>query len=192
MAAILLEETSPLGNVVAVAEDDDRVVYFYLHFLNTPEDDPLRVRSCWVRNRLRAPQRIDEAAMERGEAPLMPAAHCLDPDPGPPLDTESLRVIWLEELDAAALVENDESLAIIPAWSGVQGFQWLCPRLRRRGPTRLGTGRRECLAPAHRISRRILEPLGRRRILAGVAGPANRRNRGGPRSARQVLRHRRR
>ncbi len=122
MAGILLEETSPLGNVVAVVEDDDRVVYFYLNFLNAPEDDPLRVRSCWVRNRLRAPQRIDEAAMERGEAPLMPAAHCLDPGPGQPLDTESLRVIWFEELDAAALVENDEALAIIPAWSGLQGF----------------------------------------------------------------------
>ncbi|MCI0361030.1 MAG: suppressor of fused domain protein [Planctomycetaceae bacterium] len=119
MAGILLEETSPLGNIVAVVEDDDRVVYFYLHFPNTAEDDPQRMKVCWVRNRLPAPKKLNQASMERGEPPLMPAAHCVDSGAGKPLDRESLRIVWFEECDAAALLERDEALAIIPSWSGM-------------------------------------------------------------------------
>jgi hypothetical protein len=76
-----------------------------------------------VRNRLPAPVELDVLAMREGQAPLNPAEYCRDPRPGPPLDQSTLRVIWLEECDAAALVENDETLAIIPSWSGEQGFE---------------------------------------------------------------------
>jgi Suppressor of fused protein (SUFU) len=122
MAGILLEEESPFGNIVAVVEGDDRVIYFYLHFPNTAEDDPLRMKTCWVRNRLPAPRKLDKASMERGEPPLMPAAHCMDTGAGQPLDAESLRVVWFEQCDAAALLEHDAPLAIIPAWSGMGDF----------------------------------------------------------------------
>ena len=122
MAGILLEEPSPLGNIVAVVEDDDRVIYFYLHFPDTPEDDPGRMKVCWVRNRLPAPRDLDESAMERGQPPLMPAAHCVHPGAGQPLDPDSLRVVWFEECDGAALLERDQPLAIIPSWSGQGDF----------------------------------------------------------------------
>ncbi len=122
MAGILLEEPSPFGNIVAVVEDDDRVIYFYLHFPNTPEDDPQQMKVCWVRNRLPAPRKLDKATMERGQPPLMPAAHCVDPNAGQPLDPDSLRIIWFEECDGAALMDNDQPLAIIPSWSGQGDF----------------------------------------------------------------------
>jgi hypothetical protein len=122
MADILLEEPSPFGNLVAIVEDDERVVYFYLHLPDSPEDDPERTKVCWVRNRVAAPREMDEAAMQRGEAPLMPADFCTSPDPGPPFDPDSLRIVWFEECDGAALIEEDEVLAIIPSWSGVEGF----------------------------------------------------------------------
>ena len=122
MAGVLLEEASPLGNIVAVVEDDDRAIYFYLHFPDAAEDDPQRMKVCWVRNRQPAPAGLDKAAMERGEPPLMPAAHCAGRGAGPPLDPENLGVVWFEECDGAALLEGDEILAIIPSWSGVGDF----------------------------------------------------------------------
>jgi hypothetical protein len=122
MPGILLEQTSPLGNIVAVVEDDDRVIYFYLHFPDTPEDDPQRMKVCWVRNRLPAPAGLDKAVMERGQPPLMPADHCVDRGAGGPLDPDSLRVVWFEECDGAALLADDELLAIIPSWSGLGDF----------------------------------------------------------------------
>jgi hypothetical protein len=122
MSGILLEQPSPLGNIVAVVEDDDRVVYFYLHFPEMAEDDPQRMKVCWVRNRVPAPAGLDKAVMERGQPPLMPAAHCVDRAEGDPLDPESLRVVWFEECDGAALLENNEILAVIPSWSGLGDF----------------------------------------------------------------------
>jgi hypothetical protein len=134
MAEILLEETSPLGTVAAVVEDDGRVVYLYLHYLNLDEDDPQRMKVCWVRNRLAAPRKLDEAAMERGDAPLMPASHCVDPGPGRPLEPDALRIVWLEECDAAALVEHDETLAVIPWWSGTGDFSGYARDCLGQGP----------------------------------------------------------
>jgi hypothetical protein len=134
MAQILLEEMSPFGNIVAYVEDDDRVIYLYLHFRDIPEDDPQRMKTCWIRNRLRAPKQLDQAAMERGEAPLMPAAHCVHPGPGQPLDPQSLRVVWFEECDACALLEWDKPLAIVPSWSGFGGFSGYARECLGQGP----------------------------------------------------------
>lgn len=122
MAGILLEEPSPLGNIVAVVEDDDRVIYLYLHFPDMPENDPRRMKVCWVRNRQPAPARLDKAMMERGQPPLMPAAHCVHPGAGRPLNPDALRIVWFEECDGAALLERDQILAIVPSWSGMGDF----------------------------------------------------------------------
>ncbi len=134
MAGILLEEPSPLGNMVALVEDDDRVIYFYLHFPDTAEDDPQRTKVCWVRNRLPAPRQLDQAAMNRGEPPLMPTAHCVDPGRSAPLNPELLRIVWFEECDAAALLEHDEPLAIIPSWSGMGDFSGYARDCTGQGP----------------------------------------------------------
>jgi hypothetical protein len=52
----------------------------------------------------------------------MPREYCRHPSGAAPLDPDKLRVIWLEEGNGAALVEGDEILAIIPPWSGEEGF----------------------------------------------------------------------
>lgn len=135
MNELLLEEASPYGNIYAVVGDDDRVVYFYLHFRDLREDDGnMSVRACWVRNRLAATQEVDVEAMEHGRAPLLPAEFCMSAGTGPPLDAAALRVVWFEECDAAALLEGNEILAVIPAWSGQGGFHGYARDCRGQGP----------------------------------------------------------
>ncbi|MFL5385305.1 MAG: suppressor of fused domain protein [Longimicrobiaceae bacterium] len=115
----LLVHDSPNGNAQAYVEQDDRVAYLYLA---GDETSGLGVRSCWVRNLAPAPDDVDVEAMKRGEAPLLPRAHCRHPGGAPPLEPGGLRIVWLEEGDAAALLQGDELLAVIPGWSGHGGF----------------------------------------------------------------------
>lgn len=119
-ARMLIESESPNGNVTAFAEDDSRCVYFYLQGAPGTE---FGVRSCWVRNLLKAPLELDVAGMRRGIAPLLPAKECRHPDGAVPLDSAKLEIVWFEEGDAAALLHAGEILAVIPAWSGVDGFE---------------------------------------------------------------------
>jgi hypothetical protein len=118
---IILEDTSPWGNVAATVEDDGRVIYFYLHFLENgePKGD---IRACWVRNRNAAPAELELDDMQEGLAPLMPADFTAHPDGAPPLRADSLRIVWLEEGNGAALIDGDSTLAVIPPWSGEEGF----------------------------------------------------------------------
>lgn len=117
--SVLLEEFSPHGNLQAVVEDHQNVVYFYIW---SEENSEFGVRSCWVRNLREAPEFLDFEAMEQGIAPLLPKEFCKDPDAAPPLIPEQLRVVWLEEGDGAALFEGNELLCVIPPWSGEEGF----------------------------------------------------------------------
>lgn len=116
---ILLDELSPNGNLSAIVEDDSRSVYFYLH--GAPETE-FGVRSCWVRNRRPAPANLDVKAMRRGNQPMLPAQFCRHPEGALPLRPDRLTVVWFEEGDAAALLEDAEILAVIPGWSGLNGF----------------------------------------------------------------------
>jgi hypothetical protein len=119
-ATPLLEECSPNGNVNAVVESDGRTVYFYL--FGAPETQ-FGMRACWVRNLLPAPADLDRSAIaERGIPPMLPAASCAHPRGAPLLQRDSLSVVWFEEGDAAALIEDGQILAIIPARSGCNGF----------------------------------------------------------------------
>ncbi len=122
MSETLIEQASPFGNIVAVAEDDGRVVYFYLHYTQRDDDTRPPMKACWVRNRLPAPAKFDPAAMRDGLPPLLSAAHCKSRSAGPPLKADSLSVVWLEECDAAALIEGAEILAVIPSWGGEGDF----------------------------------------------------------------------
>lgn len=115
----LLESGSPNGNAYALVEQDDRVAYLYL---SGDEESGLGTRSCWVRNLAAAPETVDREGMMRGEPPLLPRAFCRHPEGAPPLAPDHLRLVWLEEGDAVALLEGDELLAVIPAWSGQGGF----------------------------------------------------------------------
>src|SRR5262245_12620839 len=115
----VLSEISPHGNVEAYVEQDERVAFFYLRALG---DNPFGFKSCWIRNLAPAPQELDRAAMRDGRAPMLPARYCRDVAGSAALKLENLRIVWLEEGNAAALLEHDETVAIIPGWSGENGF----------------------------------------------------------------------
>lgn len=120
MPTVLLETDSPHGNAQAIVEADAQAVQFYLYF---PEcEGPHKVKSCWVRNLGPAPAELDVASMRSGAAPMLPAAHCKHPrgDRLPAVD--SLSIVWFEEGNGAALLEGEEVLAVIPPWSGMEGF----------------------------------------------------------------------
>jgi hypothetical protein len=119
MAEVLLEDIGPNGNVQAVVEADEEVSFFYLFGF---KEANFGIRSVWVRNHSRAPESLDVVRMRDGLAPRNPAAHCGHVDGLPPLKEEELRVVWLPEGNGAALYERGELLAIIPPWSGMNGF----------------------------------------------------------------------
>jgi len=66
--------------------------------------------------------------MRQGISPMLPKTHCVHRDAQPIPSPERLRIIWLEEGNGAALVEEDpntgspKTLAVIPPWSGLEGF----------------------------------------------------------------------
>ncbi len=113
----LLFETSPYGNLDAIVQHDHRVLYFYLS-----GDDAFGTRACWVRNLVDAPYVLDNVDLEQGVPPLMPRTHCRS-SAGQPLPiAESLQFVWLEEGNGVTLFEYDELIAVIPPWSGSDGF----------------------------------------------------------------------
>lgn len=116
---ILLDEVSPGGTVEAFVEQDDRCAHFYLR--GAP-DSGFGLKSCWVRNLKPAPQTLDVEGMREGRAPMQPATSCAHPMGAAPLDNSRLGIIWFEEGDGAALLDDDEILAIIPGWSGEGDF----------------------------------------------------------------------
>lgn len=116
---ILIEDSSPNGNGVAVVEQDDRVACFYLMAEINGER---RVRTCWVRNLKPAPEQFDVQSMREGLPPMMTQDRCKHPGGASPLDSGRLKIVWAEEGDAAALYEAGELLAVIPSWGGTQKF----------------------------------------------------------------------
>jgi len=114
---ILLEETSPHGNLEAVVEQDERVAYLYVR---APYRDDLTAKSCWVRNLAAAPEQLDVAGMQQGMAPMLPGEHCLCPEGDAPLEASRLEILWFPEGDGVALLEDGEPLAVIPSW-GITG-----------------------------------------------------------------------
>lgn len=117
---ILKEEVGPNANIRALVEEDGRSVHLYLEGI--PEDHPFGVRSCWVRNLRPAPALIEAERMQAGLAPMLPARNCVDPEAGRPLRSEDLEFLWFESGDGVALLEKGDVLAVIPPWSGKDGF----------------------------------------------------------------------
>jgi hypothetical protein len=99
-------------------EDDGRTVYLYLQAAGEEGG----IWAVWVANRLPAPEEDDLAAMQRGAAPLMPRRGTRHPQGLPPLDPESLSFVWFEEGDGVALLRDEQPLAVLPPWSGFEGF----------------------------------------------------------------------
>lgn len=119
MADTLFEEVNPFGNIQAVVETDGEVCYFYL--FSAPETN-LGMKSVWVCNHGAAPDAFDVERMRAGSPPRNVKAHCRHPRGLPTPNPDNLRVVWLPEGNGAALYENDQIIAIIPPWSGSEGF----------------------------------------------------------------------
>lgn len=117
---LLLEENSPRCPITAIVEQDKRTVYFYL--ISNNKELSFGVKSCWVRNLKKAPKSADLKSLKKGFPPLLSADFCKFPKGQNKLSPENLKIVWFEEGDGAALLENDSILAIIPSWSGYQGF----------------------------------------------------------------------
>ncbi|MBE8727473.1 suppressor of fused domain protein [Flavobacterium hungaricum] len=115
---VLLELRSPSCPITAIVEQDNRTAYFYLF----GDNDDFRVKSCWVRNLAAAPEQIEEKLMEKGVPPMLTTEFCKFPEGQERLNENNLEIVWLEEGDGAALLENGEILAIIPSWGGNDGF----------------------------------------------------------------------
>ena len=118
-ATVLLEETSPCCPITATVEQDNRVAYLYLW---EPEGSSFGVKSCWIRNLGDVPHKVESKSLEKGIPPMMPLDDCLHPSGLEPLNKNHLSIVWLEEGDSVALLENGAPLAIIPSWSGNGGF----------------------------------------------------------------------
>lgn len=116
---VLIESMSPLCPITAIVEQDERAAYFYLW---GDKNTNFGIKSCWIRNLVHAPQSLETDLVKKGIPPLLTATFCKFPEGQPPLKTEDLAIIWLEEGDAAALLERNQIIAIIPAWSGNGDF----------------------------------------------------------------------
>lgn len=116
---LLLQEISPNGNLMAFVEQTEHCCHFYLQ---GEKDSSFGLKSCWVRNFTAAPEQLDVNAMRNGVAPMLPQSFCLHPDGAPRFNSQDLALIWAEEGDAAALTHGGEIIAIIPSWSGMNGF----------------------------------------------------------------------
>jgi hypothetical protein len=129
---VLLFETSPYGTLDAIVQHDGRVVYFYLGDSGRGQSDErpagrFGMQACWVRNLVPGPYVLNEEEMKAGVAPLLPRTHCTSTEPGSLPRVDDLKIVWFEEGNGAALVEQQSdgqpaTLAVIPPWAGMEGF----------------------------------------------------------------------
>ncbi len=143
---VVLDDTSPHGNLQAIVEQDERVAYLYVRAL---QREDLGTRSCWLRNLAPAPEELDRDGMEEGIPPMLPREHCLHPEGMAPLDATRLEIVWFPEGDGIALLEDGKPLAVIPSWGITGDF----PGYARdaRGESMLGWG----LSGAEAIPERV-------------------------------------
>jgi hypothetical protein len=116
----LLESLSPYGSRKVTVEYDGLTTAAYLH------DDSTAISATWIANHQPAPETTDQARLDAGRAPLMPAARTKYPDGRPPLQAGTLEALWFEEGDGVAILEQGRPLAVIAGWSdagrGMPGY----------------------------------------------------------------------
>ena len=66
------------------------------------------VKSCWVRNLKKAPERLEEKLMDKGIPPMLPEQFCKFKDGQEKLNGNDLEIIWTEEGDSASLLLKNE------------------------------------------------------------------------------------
>ncbi len=116
----LLESSSPYGSRRVTVEYDGLTTAAYLY------DDGAAISATWIANHQPAPQATDQARLDGGRAPLMPAARTKHPGGTVPLPAAALEALWLEEGDGVAILEHGRPLAVIAGWSdssrGMPGY----------------------------------------------------------------------
>src|ERR1700724_4005740 len=116
----LLESFSPYGSRRVTVEYDGLTTAAYLH------DDTAAISATWIANHRPAPQAPDQARLDAGRAPLMPAARTKHPAGRPPLQADALEALWFEEGDGVAILESGRPLAVMAGWSdmtrGIPGY----------------------------------------------------------------------
>lgn len=127
---VLLFETSAYGNVHAIVQHDQRSLYFYLQ----PKSNEFPARACWVRNLVPGPYVINQDDLLAGRQVVLPRAFGKSGQAGRLPQPTDLSIVWFEEGNGAALLESNSGnskaggspekriLAIIPPWSGQDGF----------------------------------------------------------------------
>ena len=114
---VLLAATSPFGNIEAVVESDGRTVYLYL------DGGPrFGIRAVWVRNLITGPLTFNTEDLKGGLAPVLPRIHTTKSEPSPLPVADDLSLVWFAEGNGVALLERERLLAVIPPWSGLDGF----------------------------------------------------------------------
>ena len=128
---VLLFQSSPFGTLDAIVQHDGSSVYFYLNQPGNQSSIEGRkafgTRACWVRNLSVGPLVLNEDEMKQGISPMLPRTHCIHREGQPIPVADNLQVVWFEEGNGAALIETQPdtdpiTLAVIPPWSGLEGF----------------------------------------------------------------------
>lgn len=114
---ILAEVSNDKQTLIAMVEQDDRVVYLYIYAREDLRDRFPRMRGCWVRNLSPAPLHDDTQALEQGLPPMLAAQYCRSLEAEAPLDPAGIQILWNESDDGAALWYHGLLLAVIPGWS---------------------------------------------------------------------------
>ncbi len=116
----LLESVSPYGSRKVTVEYDGLTTAAYLH------DDTTAISATWIANHRPAPPATDQARLEAGRAPLMPAGRTKHPGGRAPLQADALEALWFEEGDGVAIYERGRPIAVIAGWSdmdrGMPGY----------------------------------------------------------------------
>lgn len=137
---VILHEPSPWGNLDAIVQHDNRSLYFYLVPRHRLPHFP--TKACWVRNLVKGPLVINQDDLLSGRQVMLPRNQTRSPFPEGAAATtsqllptaDSLHIVWFEDGDGAALIQRldgdgnrapsptAQTLAVIPAWSGIKGF----------------------------------------------------------------------
>ncbi|MGI5203336.1 suppressor of fused domain protein [Spirillospora sp. CA-108201] len=120
-ATVVHAAASPYGSRRLTIETDGEVTAAYL---KDARDSV--VGAVWVANHREAPRELDRSRLDEGLAPLLPESHVRHPAGRPALNAGALEVVWFEEGDGVALLEEGDLLLVIPGWSdmgrGIPGY----------------------------------------------------------------------
>lgn len=120
--SFILEESSPVCDLLAAVDKSEDAYYFYL--MESPDLSPKVVRILWLCNRKPAPAELDFGDRETPKAPMLPAAYVnAEHAPGGmELEASELKIFWYPSGDCAALIYKGSLLATIPPYAGLYEF----------------------------------------------------------------------